>query len=314
MTVDPLKNKIAFVTGADSNYFPMLMEWIHSIRRFEQADNIAICVLDTGLTDPQRKILLEKVDRIEQPDWPCEIPARKIRGREFLKSCVCRPFINKIFDGYDIYFWLDSDTWIQDWDGPQYFIDGAHKGHMSVTTSADRAYSKAMRVKFFAGIPYKARSFYFTNAKRAFGIKTAVQLFPHHQIFAGAFCLHKDAPHWDVWQGLIVKALQSPFGKAFTAEQLTLGMMIYLKGLPAEILPAWTHWVCEYKPLWDEKNQQFVEPSLPHEPISILHLSGYDKMRVDRSDKTSFKTMTGQEISMSYRYPYFDGEKVIEEN
>ena len=125
-----------FVTGSDASYFPMLLEWIHSIRRFEQADDMDICVIDAGMTKEQLAVLKEKVSKIVKPDWPCDIPERKIRGREFLKSCVCRPFINQIFPGYDLYFWLDSDTWVQDWDGPDYFLQGARKGHMSLTSSA----------------------------------------------------------------------------------------------------------------------------------------------------------------------------------
>ena len=79
----------------------------------------------------------------------------------------------------------------------------------------------------------------------------------------------------------------------FTAEQLTLGMMIHLEGLPIEILPAYLHWLCEFKPLWNPQKQVFVEPFLPHETIGILHLSGFDQMRVDRSDTTDFQTTDG---------------------
>jgi len=300
---------IAFVSGSDARYFPMLIEWIHSIRSFSQGKDAAICVMDTGLTEAQRNILKDHAIHVTTPDWPCHIPDIKIRGREYLKSCVCRPFINKIFPGYDYYFWMDPDTWVQNWRGVDLFLQGAARGKIALTAQSDRAYPKGMRVKFLGHWPFKARSFYYSNAKKAFGIKTAQELFPYHQLLAGAFCLHKDAPHWDIWQDLLIEAVTSRYGKAFTAEQLTLGMMVYLEGCPAEILPAWTHWTCEHKLKWDPKNGKWVEPFLPHEEISILHLSGYDDMRVDRSVRTDFLTVDDKEISLSYRYAGYDGER-----
>ena len=116
-----------------------------------------------------------------------------------------------------------------------------------------------------------------------------------------------DAPHWNRWQELVVKALKR--GKIFTAEQLTLGMMTYLEdGFPAEILPAWTQWLCENKPLWDEETKHFVETFLPHEPIGIVHISGFDDMRLDRKLTTEITTVSGKTIQKSLRYEGFDGE------
>ncbi len=155
----------------------------------------------------------------------------------------------------------------------------------------------------------KARSFYFSNARRAFGIKVAKEIFPYHVILAGAFCMNKNAPHWNKWQELILQALKR--GKVFTAEQLTLGMMVHLHKFPAEILPAYMHWLCEFKPLWDAQNNKWVEPYLPHEELGILHLSGFDEMRVNRAEITDYKTLDGKTVMMNYRYQGFNGEKVV---
>ena len=50
--------KNVIVSLADSNYFPLLEELISSIKRFDESNNVAICVLDAGLTNEQKKILL----------------------------------------------------------------------------------------------------------------------------------------------------------------------------------------------------------------------------------------------------------------
>ena len=47
--------KNTIVSLADANYFPLLEELIDSIRRFKKGDQIAICILDAGLTDEQKE-------------------------------------------------------------------------------------------------------------------------------------------------------------------------------------------------------------------------------------------------------------------
>jgi len=301
-----MSEKIVLVSSADSNYYPLLREWLHSIQRYPQSQEMDICILDVGMTKEQLAALKPLVTAIKPADWPKKIPAHKIKGREFFKACVNRPFLKDYFPGYDLYFWMDADTWIQDWHAVEMFLAGGRKMKITVSGQSDRAYPKGMRVKWLHSWPWKVRGFYYTNARKAFGIKTAQQIFPYHVILAGAFCLHADAPHWEKWQELIIKALDK--GKVFTAEQLTLGMMVHLEGLPAEILPAYLHWLCEFKPLWNPGQKLFVEPFLPHEPLGILHLSGYDKMRVDRSETTDFETTDGGKVAYTYRYPYFNGE------
>ena len=54
--------KNVIVSLADANYFDLLNELIDSIKSFEKSKDIAICILDAGLTEQQKKILLKKVD------------------------------------------------------------------------------------------------------------------------------------------------------------------------------------------------------------------------------------------------------------
>ncbi len=298
--------KVLIVTGGDHNYFPMMRELLHSIKRFPQAAGFEFAVLDTGLHDEDRVWLKHNVQHVHTPDWPCKLPARKIRGREYLKSCVCRPWINTYFPGYDLYIWMDPDTWIQDWSGVDLFIKGAEKGHIAVTGQVDRAYPRAVRIKWFGRIPLKLRGFYFSNARNAFGFKTAKKLYPYHVLLAGMFALRGDAPHWARWQELVLKAVKS--GKIFTAEQLCLGILCYLEGYKFEFLPAWAHWLCEFVPPFDHKKGKFIEPFLPHHPISVLHISGFDDMRKNRSVFIDLQNEKGESFPGTLRYPFYNGE------
>ena len=49
--------KNVIVSLADANYFLLLEELINSIKRFKESENIAICILDAGLTQEQREKL-----------------------------------------------------------------------------------------------------------------------------------------------------------------------------------------------------------------------------------------------------------------
>ncbi len=87
----------AIVSLADSNYFDLLNELIDSILKFDESKDVAICILDAGLTDNQKEILLTKVDEIKNAEWDIEVPGFKVRGKEWLKSQVSRAFIPKLF-------------------------------------------------------------------------------------------------------------------------------------------------------------------------------------------------------------------------
>lgn len=302
-------SKIIFISSADEKYAPLLREWIHNLRHLPGYENADIGIMNAGMTPETLKKLEPDVTKIVEPDWPCKLPEWKIRGREFLKACVARPFIPNYFPGYDLYFWMDCDVWVQNPKALDLFIEGGKRKKITLTGQVDRAYPRNVRVKWLGPIPWKMKGFYFTNAMKAYGFKTAKKLFPYHVLLAGAFCLHADAPHWQRWQELVVKTMKK--GKVFTAEQLSLGIMCYLEGYKFELLPAWTHWLCVFKPLWDKGRGKFVEPFLPHEEIGILHLSGWDEMRLDRSLTTDFETTDGESAQLSYRYPDFDGGRSL---
>ena len=66
--------KNVIVSLADANYFPLLDELINSIKKFKESEDVAICVLDAGLTQDQKDLLSKKVDEIKKADWDIEVP------------------------------------------------------------------------------------------------------------------------------------------------------------------------------------------------------------------------------------------------
>ena len=301
--------KVIFVSSADSNYFPMLAEWIHSIRRHPESADMDIGILNAGMNEREVEYLRAQGCIVKETEWPAKFPSWKIRGKDYLKSCICRPFLPDYFPGYETICWMDADTWVQNWHVIPQFLNAAQNGNMALTTQMDRAYPRQMRIKWLGPIPIKIRGFYMNNAREAFGLKMAKDLYPFTVLLAGMFAMRADAPHWKRWQEIMLKGLKK--GKIFTAEQLSLGILCHLEKYPIDILPGWMHWLCTYPTHWDEAAQMFTEPYTPHEKIGVLHMSGVDEMRLDRSVKMEFKTQSGGTIQKSFRYPYLDGEKVL---
>ena len=77
--------KNVIISLADSNYFELLNELVDSIKRFKQSETTAICILDGGLTDEQKKILASKVDEIKSSEWDIKISQFKTMGKNGLK-------------------------------------------------------------------------------------------------------------------------------------------------------------------------------------------------------------------------------------
>ena len=82
--------KNTIVSLADANYFELLNELIDSVKRFAKSKDIAICILDAGLTEKQKSILSNKVDEIKSAEWDIDVPLFKVMGKEWLKSQVSR--------------------------------------------------------------------------------------------------------------------------------------------------------------------------------------------------------------------------------
>ena len=49
--------KNVIVSLADSNYFELLNELVDSIKSFEKSKDIAICILDAGLSENKENII-----------------------------------------------------------------------------------------------------------------------------------------------------------------------------------------------------------------------------------------------------------------
>ena len=291
------------VSLADSNYFELLNELIDSIKRFDESKNVAICILDAGLTEDQKLKLSQKVDDIKSAEWDIKVPAFKVRGKEWLKSQVSRAFLPKYFPGYEKYLWIDADAWVNKWEALDLYFKGSNANKLAISTSADRSYGRVLRADWLIGSIAKVKSQNYKHAKSSGFSETVarkIALMPHLNI--GVFCLNADAPHWVVWQKNLKQALSS--GKIFGSEQVAMNIAIYVDDLEIEILPAYCNWTNIYRLKFDTVNNTLVEPYLPNHEIGIIHLAGKtsDVVRFNKNHLSEIKTLEGKIIKKSLRF------------
>ena len=296
-------NENSIISLADSNYFNLVNELIDSIKRFDQSKEIDICIMDAGLTDDQIKILKKKVFIIKKAEWDIEVPDSKIKGREWLKSQVSRAFIPNYFPGYKKYLWIDADAWVNSWNSIELYFKGCENNKLAIATSADRSYGRVLRADWVFGSFARIKSQNYKHAKSSgFSEKISreVALKPHLNI--GLFSLENNAPHWQVWQKNLRKALSS--GTIWGSEQIAMNITIYSDNLDVEILPAYCNWTHIDAIKFDREKGTFVEPYLPNHEIGIIHLAGKnnDNIRNDKNFISKIKTLDGDIIEKSLRF------------
>ena len=291
------------ISLADSNYFELLNELIDSIKSFDQSKDLAICIMDAGLQKNQIEILEKKVDQIKKAEWDIEVSDSKVKGREWLKSQVSRAFLPKYFPAYKKYIWIDAAAWVNSWYAIELYIKGCENKKLAIATSADRSYGRVLRAEWVIGSFARIKSQNYKHAKSSgFSEKIAreVALKPHLNI--GVFSLEKDAPHWDVWQKNLKKALSS--GRIWGSEQVAMNITIYSANLDVEILPAYCNWTLIDAIKFDKKNNTFVEPYLPNHEIGIIHFAGKnnDQIRNNKNFISKIKTLDEDTIDKSLRF------------
>jgi hypothetical protein len=299
--------KNAIVSLADSQYFFLLEELIDSIKKFKESSNIAICILDAGLSNEQKEILSTKVDEIKSAEWDIKVRDNKIKGREWLKSQVSRAFIPKYFPNYEKYLWIDCDAWVNNWKTLELYFKACDNGKLGITQTIGPGYKITSKVNWIFGKLAIVKSQNFKHAvKSKISYEKARKLAFAPHINIGVFSLEKNSTVWETWQKNLRQTLKH--GDIFGSEQLAINMSVYIDDIETEFLPLNCNWIASnLLPKFDEENSTFVEPYLPNYKIGIMHLAAgiwKDKkdMRLYKEIKIDIKTLNGKTLKKSLRF------------
>ena len=299
--------KNVIVSLADSNYFPLLNELIDSIKRFKDSSEVAICILDAGLSDDQKNELSSKVDEIKTAEWDIKVPDSKIKGREWLKSQVSRAFLPKYFPSYEKYLWIDCDAWVNDWQSVELYFKACDNGKLGITQTIGPGYKITSRVNWIIGKLAIIKSQNFKHAiKSNISLEKARKLAFAPHINIGVFSLEKNSNCWNSWQENLKQTLKG--GEIFGSEQLAMNISVYVDNIETEFLPLNCNWITSnLLPKFDEDKDTWVEPYLPNYKIGIMHLAagiwvGGKDMRLNRDLKIEIEGTNGEKLLKSLRY------------
>ena len=299
--------KNVIVSLADSNYFELLNELVNSIKSFKKSKDTAICILDAGLSEQQRNILSKKVDEVKSAEWDIDVPAFKVKGREWLKSQVSRAFLPKYFSNYEKYLWIDCDAWVNNWDSVELYFKACEDGKLGITQTLGPGYKIMSKVNWLFGKIAIIKSQNFKHAiKSKIGISKARKLAFAPHINIGVFSLEKNSPGWASWQKNLEQTLKS--GNIFGSEGLAINMSVYIDELETEFLPLNCNWIASnLLPKFDEIKNTFVEPYLPNHKIGIMHLAagiwdGDKDMRINKEVKINIQSTQKTTLSKSLRF------------
>ena len=259
-----MKKRI-IVSAADDGYFGLLSDLISSIEDSKGESDVAIGVLDLGLTAAQRDILSGRVQHIVTPNWDYQLAALNSAPRKF-QAMTSRPHLPKHFPGYDIIMWMDADTWIQRWSAVEHFFEKAAGRGLAVCQELDRSYDNVYDLNDSRQL--------FSQSLKAFGNDVMQNVIWMPIVNSGVFAMRADSPYWSQWRDTLGFALQRGHLEHLI-EQTAFNVCIYRRPPLPYFMPARFNWVCSQSlPRFDDRTRHYVEPGVPHDEISIIHLAG----------------------------------------
>jgi len=261
-------NDHVVVTAADQSYASFLKGLVRSIRDGEQRSNVArpvpIKVLDLGLEQATIAELSGHCEFVSVTEPPFPI-RRDDHSRPLLLSRAVRPFLPRYIPGFQVYTWLDADTWVQDVSCLAELRHGALGSGLSVVPALDRCYTSL----------YDKHSEHYRwmqpIIEQTFGQTVAEDLEFRPLLNSGVFSATSASPLWERFG----KALEQVLAKSsLVRDQPAFNVAIYNGGVRFYPLPATYNWLCLHcLPRLDVARWVLTAPGLPHEDLLIVHLT-----------------------------------------
>jgi hypothetical protein len=272
-----------FVTAASEAYLPLLRGLVHSLQQWQPYPYTDLAFFDLGLSDDSKAWIKQHARHVREPGWDLPV-SEQLKAREpHARALTVRPFLRDYFPGYDVYLWLDSDSWVQERYALNGYIGGAARGALAITPQVHHVYRHSQ-----ASYVWRAQ-----RLQAYFGQPSAQRLSWSTYFNAGVFALPAKAPHWARWHAAFEHGLKATDGK-LCCDQTALNHMLWTQGLPVYPLPATCNWLCHLAaPNYDVARQRFCEPIFPGNPLGILHLAANAKdMRIKIPSANGMREMT----------------------
>jgi len=262
------------VTGADSAYFRFALGCVESIRRAEAAGAAPVveqvCLIDFGLTDAESAELSRYCDVLRRPAPPFRF-GRSDHPESRLMANFARAFLPQYFPGFDLYYWLDADTWVQHGSALSDLGRAALHTGLALVPSLDRSYRSLYDTE---SVHYRWMQ---PVMEEAYGADVARRMEYRPVLNSGVFAATRDSPVWDRFAARL-QAIHDRARSVF--DQPALNVAVYQDGVPFYPLDSRSNWLCCHSiPRLDTERGVLTEPLLPHRDIGIVHLTAHGGVR-----------------------------------
>jgi hypothetical protein len=253
------------VTACDANHFPLAEELLASLQAIENR-HFDIGFIQVGEVSAPASIM-------DMADLSAVIPTGDLIGPKEgfqLAYLAIKTRLPEFFPGYEIYVWLDSDTWVQNAAGIDQIIECAQLADVCLHPQTDVNYFGCQFPDNYTLHAYQV----------IFGKEDRLRFSRHPMINAGVFGAAAQSPLWRAWEMLLTDVRQRlQFQKdRFFSDQIPLHKLIYSNGISFYPLRAVNNWLVLHSlPRLDPATGQLTAPSLPFEQINIVHLVGPSK-------------------------------------
>jgi hypothetical protein len=282
--------KTIIVTASDEKYSSLLLGSISSLHQWEPGLCDAIGVLDLGLSDSTLQKIRGKVTHIVIPGWDLAIDPTLRSTAPYLRAFVARPFLPKYFPGYDIYLWLDADTWLQERFVVEWFIQAAMNGALGIVPEVHQSYD----IRKTAAIQWRKERLHRSFGDRA--VELSETCFSYN---SGAFSLQGASPHWNTWARYLANGLRT--SPQIVDDQTPINYAIWNGDIAIHPLPALCNWCCHFAiPGINVGTKKFCEPHIPNQAIGLIHMSAATHnlmINFDRDGKTSQTSLRFGDLS-----------------
>lgn len=260
MVVSP---RVIVITGCDSNHFWLAEGLIQSLRAitarafhigFAQVGDIAPAAAIRDGVDVYRTVSVD--DAPHQPGQGFLLAALAVKSR-----------LPELFPGYDVYIWLDGDTWVQNSMGLDELILNAHAANICINPQIEPDY-------FMCEFPDQYTIDVYTGLFGEARTKTYVR---RAMVNSGVFSATAGSPLWARWTDLLMTLREQLRHRTdrFFSDQIPLHYLIFSGQITMYPLRSVNNWlVAHAMPGFHSVTGHLLVPSHPHEEINIVHLLG----------------------------------------
>ncbi len=282
--------KTIVITGCDENHYDLASELLESLRALETR-RFDIGFLQHG-TVPLPPAIGTGADIVAQVD----ADASQVEdGEGFLLARLgTKARLPEYFPGYDLYIWLDGDTWVQNGVGLDQIAQCAQLADLCAHPQADPNYLTCRFPDNYTMHTYDV----------IYGREVRSKFARFQMVNSGVFGARASSPLWAKWAAALDEVRQRLEGqdKRFFSDQIPLHKLIFSGEVKLCPLRAVNNWLVGHcTPAIDLRGRRLRAPSFPFEEIHIVHLVGYTK-------RHRFQ-IAGRSVSFRYRDVLAEYEK-----